>query len=404
MTMRSLGIFFEPLKQDRRLNVILIMIACVMMGNSFLAPILSLYMQSFGVGQFWVGALVTVFGLGRILGNLPAGVLSQRIGRKPLLIGGPALVAVSSVAAALTDHYGWLIFWRLVQGVGSGIYVTASMAALADLSPPERRAANVALYQSSLMVGATIGPVFGGYAAETFGFTGPFWLYALMMAIAAAFALRMQDTLEVSDRSKPGGRSAYGLKLMSAAFLAVCIVSLMSFFTRTTVIFQLIPLVAHDRFGMGLEMIGMALTVNSIFILAVMPLASSLTSRFGARRLVFWSTVACAAVVWMLYASPSLWLYWVAVMLFGVMSGLTYPAIGVFMLEILAKEHYGAGSGLQRSFGDVGFVIGPLVMGALSDLSGGGQAVGSAANALLLAGSAFWFLLATRGARTREKF
>ena len=91
--------FLEPLRQEKRLAPLLVMIACIMMGSGLVAPILSLYAQTFGVAGALVGTLITVFGIGRLLANLPSGYLSQRYGRRPLLVGGPLIVAAASVGA-----------------------------------------------------------------------------------------------------------------------------------------------------------------------------------------------------------------------------------------------------------------------------------------------------------------
>ena len=143
--------FFQPFRRDKRLAPLLMMIALIMSGNGVVSPILSLYAQTFGVASTLVGMLVTIFGIGRLIANLPAGILSQRIGRRPLLFIGPLVVAGSSAFAAMTHDFSMLLVWRLVQGVGSGIYMTASLASIADISPPQFRASNMALYQAALV-------------------------------------------------------------------------------------------------------------------------------------------------------------------------------------------------------------------------------------------------------------
>ncbi len=64
-----------------------------------------------------------------------------------MLAAGPAITAVGAIGAALTGDFYWLLFWRFVQGVGSGMYQTVSLAALADLSTPQTRSRLVGLYQ-----------------------------------------------------------------------------------------------------------------------------------------------------------------------------------------------------------------------------------------------------------------
>ena len=87
--------------------------------------------------------------------------------------------------AALAVDFTSLLVWRFLQGVGSGVYLTASLAAMADISPPNRRAMNMALYQSSLQLGASFGPAVGGFAAHYFGFASVFWFYAGVALLAS---------------------------------------------------------------------------------------------------------------------------------------------------------------------------------------------------------------------------
>ena len=81
--------------------------------RGFLAPILSLYACDFSVGTTMVGMIITTFGIGRLLADLPAGVLSQRFGRKPLSCAGPAFIVVGAIGAALADD---VAAWISVRG------------------------------------------------------------------------------------------------------------------------------------------------------------------------------------------------------------------------------------------------------------------------------------------------
>ncbi len=392
--------YLEPLRQEKRLAPLLVMIACVMMGSGLVAPVLSLYAQTFGVTNVLVGALITVFGVGRLLANLPAGYLSQRIGRRPLLLAGSLLVAASSVAAALTGDFNWLLFWRFLQGVGSGVYITASVAALADISPPHRRSTNMALYQSALQIGSSLGPAVGGYAAYAFGFASSFWLYAGMSLLASATALfSFEDTLNGADARKPMPTEVRRAGLMTGPFTAICIVSLTVFFTRTAAIFQLIPLIGHETFHLDVGTIGLAVTMNAFMILLMVPFSAPLTDRFGARANVLWSTLATAVALWMLYASTTLLGFWFAVVMFGVASGVNYPAIGSFTIAALPRERYGPGMGMQRSFGDIGFVLGPVLVGLIGDMTGGAHLGGVLLNLALLVLASCFFWIASAGLR-----
>ncbi len=85
--MRSLR---ESLARDRQAWPLLAMICVTMIGSGMMVPVLSLYAATFGVTSTLVGMLMTVFGVGRLMSNYPGGWLSQRLGRRPLLIAAPS--------------------------------------------------------------------------------------------------------------------------------------------------------------------------------------------------------------------------------------------------------------------------------------------------------------------------
>ena len=139
--------FLAPIRTHPELLPILLLLTLVMSGTGIVSPILSLYAATFQVGTTMVGMIVTTFGIGRLLADLPAGVLSQRFGRKPLLCAGPAILMAGAIGAALAGSFATLLACRLVQGIGSGIYMTTSAAAMADISKPGERCRVMAVYQ-----------------------------------------------------------------------------------------------------------------------------------------------------------------------------------------------------------------------------------------------------------------
>jgi multidrug resistance protein len=391
--------YFDPLRRDKRLLPLIVMIGCIMAGSGIIAPILSLYAQTLGVSSTLVGMLVTIFGVGRLVANLPAGYLSQYIGRRPLLVAGPLIVAVSAAGAALTTDFTTLLVWRFLQGIGSGIYMTTSMAALADISPPASRAGNLALYQAAVQLGATMGPAIGGYLANFFGYTAPFWAYMLVGLTAATLAIvAFEDTLNKADARKPLPSSVSKRGMMTAPFTAVCILAGVVFFTRAATLFQLIPLLGSESFGLSVGDVGLALTVNALMNFVALPIASPLIDRFGSRAAVFLSTLGSACALALIYAAPSVTWFWIAVILLGFSSGVGYPSTSSFTIACLPRERYGPGMGMQRTFGDVGFVVGPVIIGALGDASGGYFA-GTMLNVGLLLVAAVVFLIGSRGMR-----
>jgi MFS family permease len=132
--MRSLGAFVNPIRRNPQIGVMMIILILVMAGAGLIAPILSIYAKVFATSTTLAGMVITIFGVARLLANYPAGALSQHYGRRRLLIVGLVVAAAGSLASALAPSIGWLIVWQFLQGAGSGIYMTVSTAAMADLA------------------------------------------------------------------------------------------------------------------------------------------------------------------------------------------------------------------------------------------------------------------------------
>lgn len=382
--MFSFTTFRDVLTQDRQIWPLMAMICCTMIGAAMVVPVLSLYAVSFGVSATMVGMLVTIFGIGRIIANFPAGWLSQRMGRRPLLAAGPALIAIGSVGAAVTADFYWLLFWRFVQGVGSGMYQTVSLAALADISTPQTRGRLIGVYYASLQFGASIGPLIGGYVASAYGLAAPFWVLLVISLATFLLAIFTFKDRKVEQPRSMSGALASRRGIWNLPFLAISLVSAVTFFTRTACMFQLMPLIGHDTFGLDVGAIGIAITVIAFAMLLILPFAGALVDKFGARRVVTLSMIGNIAGVALVLIDRHQAFFWLSMVMYGLAGGVVSAAIGAYTIETLPRSKYGEGMGLQRTISDIGYVAGPVVAGLVADLSGYGNPGGVVATLALM--------------------
>ena len=135
-------------------------------GVAAIFPIAPLYVRRHGGGSLAIALFIAGPLIANMLVQVPAGRLTDRIGRRPMLLGSRALYGV--VAMALFADVGplWLLAaLRTLQGASSGAYVPALRAALVDLSGPEKRAERFSQLQACEMVGLLVGPFLGGVIA-----------------------------------------------------------------------------------------------------------------------------------------------------------------------------------------------------------------------------------------------
>ncbi len=116
------------------------------------------------------------------------GNLSDRFGRRPVLILSLAMLGVDYLITGFSPTIGWLFIGRILSGMAGAAYSTAN-AYIADISPPEKRAANFGLVGAAFGVGFVLGPALGGFVGEHFGLRAPFFVAAGLSFANALFGL-----------------------------------------------------------------------------------------------------------------------------------------------------------------------------------------------------------------------
>jgi MFS family permease len=117
----NLGRSFGPLREHEQLLMISISTVLMMAGQGVVAPILPAFAQSFGGSTFVIGLTLTSFALARMVLNVPLGLLSDRRGRRVLLVGGPVVTAVGMFGSGFAPDIWQLLAWRFVAGAGSAM-------------------------------------------------------------------------------------------------------------------------------------------------------------------------------------------------------------------------------------------------------------------------------------------
>ena len=394
------------LRGNERVIAVSISTVLVMMGPGILAPVLPLFAREIGFGATAAGAAVGSFALARILFNVPLGALSDTRGRRLLIVGGPLVVAVGMVGSGLSDTILTLIVWRFVAGLGSSMYMTGSLAYLIDISSPTNRTRLLAVNQAALLIGVSIGPSVGGLIAAEWGLRAPFYVVAGSALIASIYGYyRMPETLEplAEGAVQPRFRSktAAGIRALgSAPFVAIALANFAFFLTRGTAQNTLLPLVAVDSFALSVDQIGLLLGGMSLMSLVLLPVASSMSDRFGRPQVIVPSLAITAVSLGVIGLSTSSPIFVFGSLLLGFASAVAGPAPAAYAAEVSSDDDRGLAMGAFRTAGDLGLLLGPPILGTVTDSSGYPLAFGI--NALIVFVAAIVLaMVAFRGAGSR---
>ncbi|TPV29580.1 MFS transporter [Pantoea anthophila] len=159
-----------------------------MLGMFMVLPVLTTYgMALQGASETLIGLAIGIYGLAQAIFQIPFGLLSDRIGRKPLIVGGLLLFVVGSVIAACTDSIWGIILGRALQG--SGAIAAAVMALLSDLTREQNRTKAMAFIGISFGVTFAIAMVVGPVVTHALGLQALFWMIAILASLGIVITL-----------------------------------------------------------------------------------------------------------------------------------------------------------------------------------------------------------------------
>ena len=387
-----------------------VLIAVNQLGFGAIVPVLPLYARSFGVSQSSIGLAIAIYGLARFVIAVPAGQLADALGRRGTLAIGGAVSCVGNVWCALAGTYTEFVAARFVAGVGAGIVLTVGVVVLADISTAARRGRTMAIYQGVFLFAVGIGPFPGGYLAATHGLAAPFAAYAVAGAVASAVAwLAVPETRDLPGAlrgSVQGVRASLGsqLKLLFAqlGFLLVSSIAFMNAVARTGGLFNIIPVLGEDQLALTATQIGFGLALGSVLGLAATYPAGTLVDRYGRKVVIVPATFLTGLSFFLFVLAPSYAWFLAASVTWGVASAVGGAAPSAYAADSAPPGMNAAAMSTYRMLGDLGYVIGPIMLGLVVDIYGARTALVLAAVLLMVVGACFGFLAPETYSKRRD--
>ena len=318
-----------------------------------------------GSAAVWGGVLATAFAVMQFLAGPFLGNLSDRFGRRPVLLVSLVAMALDYLVMAVAGTIWLLLLGRMVGGVTAATQSTAS-AFMADISKPEEKSANFGLIGAAFGLGFVVGPLIGGLLGA-YGTRAPFYAAAALAAANALFGyLVMPETVTDRIRRPFSWRRANPLGAFRHIGALPGLRPLLLLLFCFSVAFFVYPAIwayyGQARFGWGPGMVGLSLGLYGIMVAIVQGLLMRpILRRLGEARAVvlgLWIEVA-AFLVLAFVSDGRLALAFTFLAAFGSISG---PALQGIMSRTAADDQQGELQGTLTAINAVAVIVAPLLM------------------------------------------
>ena len=341
-----------------------------LVGFGLVIPLLPFYAERFGASPLQMTLLFAVYSLMSMLSAPLWGRLSDRVGRRPVLMASVAAAALAYLWLGFATQL-WMVFAaRAFAGACAG-NIAAAQAYIADVTPPEKRARGMGMIGAAFGLGFIVGPVLGGMVAgndlKTADLQTPGLIAAALSAIAllgVVFLLR--ESLSATAHREPRGRIAAlrdALRRpMLGRLLVLFFVVILAFSGMETTFAWW----AIDRFGWGPRPIGFVFFYVGLLSAAMQGgLIGPLTRRFGEERLTLSGLVLIALGLLVLPFAREVPALVLALTLLALGMGAMQPTLNSLISRRAPPERQGEVMGVAQSVGALSRVLGPIIAGAL---------------------------------------
>ncbi|MGH7764733.1 MAG: MFS transporter [Candidatus Dormibacteraceae bacterium] len=351
---------------------VLIFIADIVTGIQI--PLFPLYTTSLGASLEMLGLITAVLGLTKLAGAVPIGMLSDRLDRKTVLVGGMVMFALSFVLYALAPGTGWLIIPRVLQALAMVATFPLGIAYIGDLVEPHDRGPAIGVYTAAMGAGFAVGPLLGSWVASVAGFPAAYSCGAMIAILGAVFgAIRLiRKKITPADGSlapRIVDLPALATLLRQPAMLMASVANVAMTLSMTGAIFTYFPVYAR---GAGISTV----TIGSLFAWRSIASASGripmgpLSGRLPAHWTIATVLLVEAGIDLAISRTVSPGILTALLILEGIGFGVFLVSGQSAVADAAAHHNRGAAVGLFWMAGSIGDLFGPIGLGVIAQRMG----------------------------------
>jgi DHA1 family tetracycline resistance protein-like MFS transporter len=345
------------------LAIIFLTVFIDLVGFGIVLPLLPYYAESYGASSLTIGLLSASYSLMQFLFTPIWGRLSDRYGRRPLILVSLAGSCIGFLIFGLAGTLPALFIGRIVAGIAGAIIPTTN-AYIADVTPPEGRAKGMGLVGAAFGLGFILGPAIGGILAP-YGYNKPVLLASMLAGLNLILAyFKLPESLTEAARSRAQSRR-FDLKTLGEALSHPRIAPLLGMYLVVIFAFSNMEatfgLLNEHRYGLTARQTGYLFAFIGI-LMSVMQgvLVGRLVRSMGERRLIVLGTFTMIFGLGLMPFAPNIPAYCLVLTLLSFGAGINNPSITALLSKSCDIDEQGGIMGVAQSMASMGRILGPM--------------------------------------------
>jgi DHA1 family tetracycline resistance protein-like MFS transporter len=357
------------LKKNAALLTVLLIVFVDVLGFTVMIPLLPFYAESLGASPLVVGMIASSYGICSLIAGPILGDLSDRFGRRPVLLISQMGTCLSFIILALSKTL-WVVFVaRIIDGVTSG-NMTVAQAYISDVTKKEERTRAMGMIGAAFGLGFILGPAISGFLVH-FGHQAPIWASAFLsfVSILGTFFF-LKEVREKNKTSERVNLQKY-IRVMSSPLLRKYFTAFFLFSITFSLYMSGLALyseraLTYQGHAFGAKEVGFLLSYAGVFSLIVqLFIIGKLVRKIGEEKVMLVGFCATFIALLIIAFSPmlSIFLFGITINVFG--SSILRPSIAGLLSKNASPEHQGLVFGINQTLMSIAQIISPLVSGLL---------------------------------------
>jgi multidrug resistance protein len=338
-------------------------------GVGIVIPLLPIYARDMGASGLYIGLIFGSFSLSRTFFLPYFGRLSDKKGRKPFIVIGLFTYALISFAFILSHSVESLIVLRFIQGITSALILPVTQAYVGDITPEGREGFTMGVFNMSIFLGLSIGPLIGGWVHDRFNLQATFVSMGFLALIGFLFSLLLlPPTRSEQSLSRKNGLISWAQLLQDKELIGLCLFRF-TYLACIGIILGFLPVYADSAFSLSSTSIGI-LVMLGIFVSGLMQIPMGfLADRVNRNLMIITGGLITGIAIFLFEWAGGFWDLFFDNVLFGLGGGISMPAImALALIKGNNTKAMGSVMALMTMAHSMGMFAGSILAGLVMDI------------------------------------